>query len=232
MNRARVGCEVGARTGGDGMPLRKEEGSTRSRLLHLLRTRSSCSVSELSGALSLTEMAVRRHLHAMEKNGQVAVTVVRQGMGRPLYRYSLTAHADEWFPKNYAQLTLDLLAELEEEDEGAEVIDRMFQGRRDKLAERYEERMRHKPLEERVRELALIQNGGGYMASWERTEEEDAYALHEYNCPIAHVAGQFRQACHCEQQLFVRLLDADVERTECLADGGTRCTYAIRPKTD
>jgi len=214
------------------MPLRKDEGSTRSRLLHLLRTRSSCTVSELSGELSLTEMAVRRHLHAMEKNGEVSVTAVRQSMGRPLYRYSLTAQADEWFPKNYAQLTLDLLSELEEETEGTAVIDRMFEGRRDKLAERYEDRMRHKPLEERVRELALIQNGGGYMASWERTDDDEAYALHEYNCPIAHVAGQFRQACHCEQQLFVRLLDADVERTECLADGGSRCTYAIKPKTN
>ncbi|MBO9597065.1 MAG: ArsR family transcriptional regulator [Cohnella sp.] len=213
------------------MPPRKDEGSTRSRLLHLLRTRSSCTVSELSAALSLTEMAVRRHLHAMEKNGQVAVTAIRQAMGRPLYRYSLTAHADEWFPKNYSQLALDLLAELEEEAEGTAVIDRMFQGRRDKLAERYEDRMRHKPLEERVRELALIQNGGGYMAAWERTGEDGTYALHEYNCPIAHIANRFRQACRCEQQLFSRLLNADVERTECLADGGARCTYAIKPKT-
>lgn len=213
------------------MTLLKEEGSTRSRLLHLLRTRGTCTVNELSVALSITEMAVRRHLHAMEQDGHVVVTAVRQAMGRPLYRYSLTAQADEFFPKNYSQLTLDLLAELVEETEGFAVIDRMFRGRRDKLAERYEERMRYKPLEERVRELALIQNGGGYMASWERTEDGEAYAIHEYNCPIAHIAHQFRQACHCEQQLFVRLLDADVERTECIADGGGRCTYAIKPRS-
>ncbi|MFC5529890.1 helix-turn-helix transcriptional regulator [Cohnella yongneupensis] len=208
----------------------KEESSTRRRLLHLLKTGGKCTVSELSIALSITEMAVRRHLHAMEKDGIVGVTTVRQAMGRPLYRYALTAQADDYFPKNYSQLTLDLLAELEEQAEGTAVIDRMFQGRRDKLAQRYEERMRHRPLEDRVRELALIQNGGGYMATWERAEENGGFALHEYNCPIAHIANQFRQACHCEQQLFAQLLEADVERTECLADGGGRCTYAIKPR--
>lgn len=212
------------------MALPKEEGSTRSRLLHLLRTGGSCTVSELSDALAITEMAVRKHLQAMEQEELVSSTAVRQAMGRPMYRYALTALADDLFPKNYPQLTLDLLAELEEQAGGTAVIDRMFQGRRDKLAARYDERMREKPLEERVRELTLIQNCGGYMAAWERAEGEEAYALHEYNCPIAQIAGQYRQACHCEQQLFARLLDADVERTECLADGGGRCTYAIKPR--
>ena len=212
------------------MVLPKEEGSTRSRLLHLLRTGETRTVSELSEALAITEMAVRKHLQAMEQEGLVVSTAVRQAMGRPLYRYSLTALADELFPKNYSQLALDLLAELDEQADGVAVIDGMFRGRRDKLAARYCERMREKPLEERVRELALIQNGGGYMAEWERTEGEEAFALHEYNCPIAQIASRYRQACHCEQQLFASLLDADVERTECLADGGGRCTYAIKAR--
>ncbi|MFD0674209.1 helix-turn-helix transcriptional regulator [Cohnella sp. GCM10027633] len=212
------------------MAMPKEEGSTRSRLLHLLRTGGSCAVNELAGALGITEMAVRKHLNAMEQDGHISVTAVRQTMGRPIYRYSLTEKADDLFPKNYSQLTLDLLAELEEDADGAAVIDRMFQGRRDKLAARYEERMKERPLEERVRELAVIQNGGGYMATWERTEDDGGYALHEYNCPIAHIADRFRQACHCEKQLFAQLLDADVERTECLAEGGGRCTYAIKPR--
>lgn len=211
------------------MAVPKEEGSTRSRLLHLLRTSGSCAVNELAFALGVTEMAVRKHLNTMERDGHLNVTSVRQSMGRPIYRYSLSEKADDLFPKNYSQLTLDLLLELEEDAGGVDVIDRMFQGRRDKLARRYEERMQEKPLEERVRELALIQNGGGYMAAWERVGD-DGYALHEYNCPIAHVADRFRQACHCEKQLFAQLLDADVERTECLAEGGGRCTYAIKPR--
>lgn len=68
------------------------------------------------------------------------------------------------------------------------------------------------------------------MTEWESAEENGTYRLHEYNCPIAQVANRYRQACHCEKQLFETLLDASVERTECLADGGARCTYAIKPK--
>jgi predicted ArsR family transcriptional regulator len=208
--------------------LKQEEGSTRRQVLQLLKTMGSCNVSELSRALGITEMAVRRHIGTLERDGLVRSSLVRQAMGRPLYRYSLTERADDLFPKNYPQLALDLLAELEEQTGGSEWIGRMFEGRRDKLKARYMKRMEGKALGERVAELADIQNSGGYMADWEPSEEADRYVLHEYNCPIAQVAQRYRQACQCERRLFADLLDADVERTECLADGGARCTYVIR----
>jgi predicted ArsR family transcriptional regulator len=208
--------------------LPQPEGSTRRQLLQLLKTQGNCCIRELSKALSITEMAVRRHIHTLERDNLIQSVLVRQAMGRPLYRYSLTEQADDLFPKNYPQLMMDLLSELEEQTGGAEVIDRMFQGRRDKLEARYRERMADRPLAERVAELSSIQNTGGYMTEWETSEEDDAFKLYEYNCPVAQVANQYRQACHCEQQLFERLLGASVERTECLADGGARCTYVIR----
>lgn len=209
----------------------EEQFSTRRQLLQLLKTQGSCGISELSKELGITEMAVRRHIHTLERDGLIRSALVRQAMGRPLYRYSLTPQADDLFPKNYPQLTLDLLSELEEQTGGTEVIDLMFQGRRNKLEERYRERMEHKTLGERVSELTSIQNAGGYMTEWEASEESEVYHLHEYNCPIAQVANRYRQACRCEHQLFERLLDAQVERTECLAEGGGRCTYAIRAKS-
>lgn len=208
----------------------KEEGTTRSQLLHLLRTRGECGVAELAQALGITEMGVRRHIHSLEQDGFVRSVRYKQPMGRPSYRYELTDAADELFPKNYPHLTLELLGELEEQPGGAEMIGRLFAGRRGKLEARYRDRMAQKTLEERVAELTAIQNAGGYMADWER-EPDGSYLLHERNCPIAQVASRYRQACHCEQTLFGELLGADVERTECLADNGRRCTYAIRERT-
>jgi predicted ArsR family transcriptional regulator len=208
--------------------LPQQEVPTRRQLLHLLKTRGSCCISELSAALGITEMAVRRHIHTLERDKLIQSELVRQAMGRPMYRYSLTELSDDLFPKNYPQLTLDLLTELEEQPNGVEVIDRMFAGRRVKLEARYQERMQDRSLAERIAELGTIQDAGGYMTEWEPAEEEGAYRLYEYNCPIAQVAKRYRQACHCEQQLFEQLLDAQVERTECLADGGTRCTYVIQ----
>ncbi len=209
--------------------LPQQEVSTKRQLLQLLKTQGNCCISELSTALGITEMAVRRHIHTLERDNLIRSVLVRQAMGRPLYRYSLTEQADDLFPKNYPQLTLDLLSELEEQSGGPDVIDRMFQGRRDKLEARYRERMSDRPLPERVSELSSIQNAAGYMTEWEPAEEDGTFRLYEYNCPIAQVANRYRQACHCEQQLFGQLLGATVERTECMADGGARCTYAIRP---
>ncbi|WP_027091284.1 helix-turn-helix transcriptional regulator [Cohnella thermotolerans] len=211
--------------------LPQEEGTTRRQLIHLLKTHGDCSIVELAKALGITEMGVRRHIHTLERDGFVQSELYRQAMGRPSYRYSLTKLADDLFPKNYPHLTLELLGELEEQSGGTEMIDRLFNGRREKLEAKYRERMERKSLEERVAELASIQNAGGYMADWEPAED-GGYTLHERNCPIAQVADRYRQACHCEQGLFRDLLDADVERTECLAEGGMRCTYAIRPKSN
>lgn|SRR5690606_19985966 len=202
-------------------------GSTRRQLMHLLKTRGDSSVQDLSGALGITEMAVRRHLQTLERDGLVSVTVTRRAVGRPAYRYALTERAEEMFPRNYAQLTLDLLEELEGLA-GTETVERLFAGRRDKLESRLKDRLRGKPLREKVAELAAIQTSSGYMAEWE--EDGDRYLLHEYNCPISAVAGRYRQACRCELNLFETLLDAEVERTECLAEGGMRCTYAIRAR--
>ncbi|MBB6735040.1 helix-turn-helix transcriptional regulator [Cohnella zeiphila] len=208
------------------MPQQEKGTTTRRRLIELLRTTGGCGIAELSGELGLTEMGVRRHLHRLERDGIVRSLAVRQAMGRPSYRYTLTESADDLFPKNYPHLTLELLGELEELS-GPETVDRLFEGRRAKLEARYRDRMRGKPLRERVAELAAIQNAGGYMAVWE-TDPAGGYVLHERNCPIAQVANRYRQACSCEKALFAELLSADVERTECFADGGNRCTYAIR----
>lgn len=207
--------------------LPRYEGSTRRQLLHLLKTRGESCVQELSGALGISEMAVRRHLQTLERDGLVRVSTVRRPVGRPSYRYALTERADEMFPRNYAQLTLDLLDELQALA-GTGAVDRLFAGRREKLEARYRERMRGKHLRDRVAELAAIQNAGGYMAEWE--EDRDGFRFYEYNCPIAAVAGSYRQACRCERELFAALLDAEVERTECLAEGDVRCAYVIRSR--
>lgn len=184
------------------------------------------NAGDLSHKLALTEMAIRRHMYALESEGSVNIVSVRQAMGRPLHAYELTAEADELFPKNYHLLALDLLDELADDPDTAALIDRMFEGRKKKLLERYEPRMAGKSLEQKVSELAAIQNAGGYMVDIER-QSDGNYILYEYNCPIAQVAGKYQQACKCELSLFEALLDVPVERTECLAKGGGKCSYHI-----
>lgn len=201
------------------------ETSTRKVILSMLKTQGSLSVHDISKQLGITEMAVRRHIHSLEKDDLLETKLVRQAIGRPTTMYTLAPQADELFPKKYLQLTLDLLDELLE-DEGHEKIERLFEGRQDKLESRYQSRMQEKNLEERVAELAQIQNENGYMVDWSQLRE-DAYIFSEHNCPISQVANTFGQACQCELALFRNLLDANVERTECLAKGASKCVYII-----
>ncbi|WNR43248.1 helix-turn-helix transcriptional regulator [Paenibacillus roseipurpureus] len=204
------------------------ETSTRKVILSMLKTQGPLSVQDIAKQLGITEMAVRRHIHSMEKDNLLEATLMRQAMGRPTSVYTLAPQADELFPKKYLQLTLDLLDELLE-DEGQTKIERLFEGRQDKLEARYQPRMQAKDLEARVAELAQIQNENGYMVDW-TDEGDDRYVLSEHNCPIAKVANTYQQACQCELNLFRNLLDASVERTECLAKGASKCVYIISKK--
>lgn len=204
------------------------DSSTRRTILTLLKTKGSLSVNALSGMLGVTEMAVRRHLIGLEGDGYVEMRLQRQAMGRPTHMYQLTQAAEDFFPKNYHKLTLDLLSELEEES--PELVDRLFERRKETLVGNYALQMEGKTLADKVALLAEIQNAGGYMVEW-RQEESGGYVLNEYNCPIARIADRYEQACSCELMLFQRLLGVQVERTECLAKGGGKCTYKIASAT-
>lgn len=201
-------------------------GATRHAVLMLFKTKGPSPVADLAKALGITEMAVRRHLSALERDGYITSLVVRQPMGRPAHIYSLTELGEGLFPKNYAALTLDLLGELEDEPGMEGAVSKLFAGRKKKLHERYQPYMAGKQLDERVQELAAIQNAGGYMVEIDASDSKE-FVLHEYNCPIAAVAGRYEQACSCELELFEALLGTEVRRTECLAKGGNKCTYRI-----
>lgn len=203
----------------------RHEGSTRQAILTLFKTKGQLNAGELAKQLHITEMAVRRHLSTLERDGFISPTLVRQAMGRPTHKYGLTEKAEYLFPRNYHSLALDLLEELADDPEQAVLVDRMFEGRKRKLLERYASRMDGKTLPEKVEELAAIQNDGGYMVELE--DGDDGLVLHEYNCPIAQVANLYHQACQCELTLFEQLLGTSVVRTECLAKGGSKCSYVI-----
>ncbi|MFD1776342.1 helix-turn-helix transcriptional regulator [Paenibacillus rhizophilus] len=206
----------------------QENGSTRRIIMTLLKMKGPLTIGALAEELGITEMGVRRHVLQLEREGLARNKIVRQAMGRPMHMYSLTERAEDHFPKNYHNLALELLRELDHTS-GTEAVNVLFEGRRRRLLAQYSPMMERRNLEERVAELSAIQNSGGYMAEWDR-EADGSYVLREYNCPIRQVAVQYSRACQCEQHLFEELLGATVSRSECMADGGQCCKYSIKPK--
>lgn len=202
-----------------------KEASTRERILHMMKKSGPLSAKEITNELQITEMAVRRHLSTLERDGLIEPKMIRQTMGRPSAVYGLTELSEGLFPKNYHTLTLDLLGELALES-GEDTVNRLFEKRRDKLRSQYKPALEGRAFADKVKKLAEIQNDNGYMTELERNEHGD-FVLKEHNCPIAQIANRYNHACECELELFQSLLNTEVERTECLAKDGHKCVYII-----
>ncbi|PYZ92917.1 ArsR family transcriptional regulator [Salipaludibacillus keqinensis] len=202
--------------------------STRDQILSLLKKKKQMTVSSMAKELAITEMAVRRHLNTLERDHIVETSLLRQAMGRPTNVYQLSAEGQELFPRNYRDLTIELLRNIQE-IEGLEKVQELFDQRKEKMRLRYEKRMFLKDFDSRVHELQTIQNEQGYMVEVEKNED-GTYTFKEYNCPIAEVAKEFPVVCKAEMELFKDLLKtAHVDCQTCMATGQEgHCCYKIK----
>ncbi|UHA74828.1 transcriptional regulator [Paenibacillus sp. 481] len=202
-------------------------GGTREEILLMLKKQKKLTVTEMALQLGITEMGVRRHLQTLERDQLLDFTDVRQAMGRPVRVYVLSAKGEEQFPRNYSNMTVEFLDDIQDMY-GEDAVDNLFNKREQRLYNSYSNKMEQKSLKERVQELANIQNKNGYMVEW--TEREDgAFEFVEYNCPISAVANKYQTACSCELSLFKKVLSTErVEQVGCMAKGKECCKYIIQ----
>ena len=185
------------------------------------------TVTEMANQLQITEMAVRRHLNTLEKDRYVETILVRQAMGRPLNIYQLSEAGEELFPRNYKNIILEFIADIEELN-GQELVDKLFERRKDRMKAALMKRIDGKSLEERLQTLVQIQNDNGYMADIQQNED-GSFEMSEHNCPISLVANKYQTACHRELELFKEVLGTDkIVRHACLSDGDGSCQYHIK----
>lgn len=201
--------------------------STRNEILNMLKLNAAMTVSDMAGQLQITEMAVRRHLNTLERDKLIESKMVRQAMGRPTNVYSLTEEAEHLFPRHYSDFALDFLQDLEEL-EGQDKIKDLFYRREQRLSDKYRREIRGQSLEEKVQQLAVLQNQKGYMVEIEKDSETGDFIFKEYNCPISQVAKEYQHACNCELSLFKTVLNTEVEQNECIAQGEDKCVYVIK----
>jgi DeoR family suf operon transcriptional repressor len=198
---------------------------TRRALLDSLKRQGEARVDELAETLGVTVSAVRQHLAALDADGWVLHREVRAGPGRPHHLYRLSAEGDRLFPRAYAAMVTDLLAEAEAED--PEIVERMFERRRARRVERAKARLDGKSLPDRVQELTRILDEDGYLA--ETVELGDGkFRIVEHNCAILAVATKYGAACGTELEFIREVLpDAHVERVAHLLAGGHVCAYEV-----
>src|SRR5207248_6114338 len=127
---------------------------TRRQILEALKKGGELSADDLAEQLELTTSGVRQHLVALTSDGLVAHHQVREGPGRPKHCYHLTAAADALFPRAYSDLTNELLGYASDDD--PELVERLFERRRNRRVQGAKQRLKGKDFEQKVEELARI----------------------------------------------------------------------------
>ncbi|MES2209461.1 MAG: transcriptional regulator [Chloroflexota bacterium] len=202
--------------------------SLRRAILVNLRQRGPMSPDGLAMHLGASRTGVLQQLHALEQGGLVSHEVERHGVGRPRHRYDVTADAQDLFPMDYDGLAIGLIEAISAVG-GDALLDEVLAARRRQLGARLRERLAERvapdaPLAERVRELAVIQDDGGYLAE-ALVAADGTIRLREHNCAIYHVSQDVASCCEAELALFREVLGADVERESHIAAGDRSCTY-------
>jgi predicted ArsR family transcriptional regulator len=197
-------------------------------LLHLRRVGPSVP-DAISTAIGASRSGVAQQLRALDVAGLVTRTSVRHGVGRPRHLYDITADAQGLFPSNYDGLATGLLAAILEVG-GATLVEDVFAARRRQAEARLRERMdaslpSDAPLEDRVRELARLQDELGYVS--EARVDSDGIRLLEHNCAVLDVARGMPVACRAELELFREVLGVELVRERHIAAGDRCCEYRV-----
>ena len=202
--------------------------STRHQILEYLQRHGRATVKEFGALLGLTSTGIRQHLTVLERDALVEAREERGRVGRPTLVYSLTEKADSLFPKSYDVLASVLLEEIRA-TEGNEKLHQMLHNVAQRLADPFSDRVKGRPLPDRVRETARIMEEQGCLVDC--LEADGDFYIDEYTCPFPKAAERDRAICALHVE-FVRLLSGgDTRLTRSLLRGEQACTYRIRPVT-
>lgn len=201
---------------------------SRREILQFLKRQGSARAEEIAVHIGITASGIRQHLTALERDGLLAFRERRDGPGRPKHVYALTELADALFPRRYDDLTNELLSYLE--DEGPEMVERLFDRRAGRRLEAAQRRLAGLALAAKVKELAAILDEDGYLADLE-ARPDGSYVVTEHNCAVLCVARRYGQACTSELEfLRAALPEAEVERVAHMLAGAHVCAYEIKPR--
>ncbi|CAN5358309.1 transcriptional regulator [soil metagenome] len=199
---------------------------TQEAVLMYIKRMGEVTVADLCKELSITSMAVRRHIAGLQKDALVESRIVRQSRGRPTYHYKLTEKAEGLFPTGFQNLAVDLLDVVFEQSGHKGVMD-LLSRRNEKMAERFQERVANKDIKGRVAEVAKIFSENGYMTEWESLPDGN-FIIFQRHCAVHDLALKYRQLCVLEPQLMENLLGVKVTRQQYILKNDPVCGYLVK----
>ncbi|HKP54744.1 MAG TPA: hypothetical protein VJ183_19075 [Chloroflexia bacterium] len=190
-------------------------GSPRAEVMRAVQRLGSASIKDLEAALGVTTTAVREQIAHLLREGFIQATRVRGEVGRPYYVYSLTAKAQELFPKDYAALAMLLLEETRELH-GQEGLRELLNRVSRRMAEKLGGHAEGKELSQKLMGLVAALGGAGMEVSMLPVTEgegqgEGSFVLKAHSCPYFEVAKSHREICEMEAEMLGDLLGTSVE---------------------
>lgn len=209
---------------------------TRPQILHFVLRHSSATVEDIATALHLAPATVRRHLDILQRDNLVAYREVRRKTGRPEHVFYLTENGLDRLPKSYDNLLSMLLDEIKalnvqdiEGRDGRSVLQTALQRIGERLVERHENRMTDKSFQEQLVGVVDILRGEDFYPELDWAGP-GRVRIRLLNCPFRCVAQGNNAVCCIDKALITNLLNTEVDRENCLADGSPSCSYVIAVK--
>jgi predicted ArsR family transcriptional regulator len=199
--------------------------STRGKIVGALRERRSASAFDLAGQFGLSPNAIRQQLVILERDGLISGHSVRRGKTKPTVEYSLTSHAERYFPQRYDKMLNAVLREIRSaggDDAVKAVFERIGKRSADRLGAVTEEH----PAEERLEKVVEGLKASGITAELQKTPT-GTLVLHEHTCPYASVVAENPECCSAIHTILDHVAPGKAQQVESLATGGTECRFEI-----
>ncbi len=201
--------------------------STRQTILAYVKRQGRARAEDIAAHVGITPSGIRQHLTALERDGMLSCSELRDGPGRPKHLYGLTEEGDAQFPRRYDDLANELLAYVEDADPA--LLGQLFERRARRRLDAARRRVEGLPFDRQVAEVARILDEDGYLADF-RQQDDGSYLITEHNCAVLGVARRYSMACGSELAFLQALLpEASVERVAHMLSGAHVCAYAVRP---
>ncbi|HEX6594513.1 MAG TPA: HTH domain-containing protein [Bacillota bacterium] len=206
--------------------------STKDRLLYILKKNDPLTIDEIMAHFTISEAAIRKHIHELEKQQFIQKQVVKQKIGRPFHKYMLTDKGHSTFPNQYKTLPVELLEDLEELY-GERAVNDVLKKRMEREKASFQKQFQSDDFDRKILDIARVRDDHGYMVEVDQTDQ-GGYVFKHYNCPIANIATKYEQVCENERTVMEKIFpSSDVASHTSITKGDSVCTWTIsRPVED
>ena len=200
-------------------------------VLEALKRSGALTIRELAALLHITYEAVRQQLRELGQAGWVtaepAASAAAAGRkrGPASRRYRLSAAAEHLFPKQYDELSVELVQRALEQFGGAGVVAMLARMTQARVA-RWAPQLKGLGTREKLKALSALY---GDRDAWMQVQWRDgAPALIERNCPFLNVATAHPAICSVSVNTLSQLLGCKVVREQRFQAGHGRCVFRVR----